>query len=184
MSLGKQLSYVDEIVRLVGHHAGGFRPELDWESVEREFGLRFPADYRALLDRFPGGVFRGGCVYVPSPVANAGQLEFFRRNLAEMVEIYGDEGNGYLDRVPHRMFPEPGGLFLWGQNDSGGSFWWVTDSDDPDQWRVAYNDRDDWHDHPGPMSRVVHELLVSTDEDNLLEWDLSGRPVEWGGELT
>ncbi|MGW6442937.1 SMI1/KNR4 family protein [Lentzea sp. NPDC055074] len=173
-----KLFYVDEIIRLVGQDAGDFRPELDWKRVEREFGVRFPSDYRALMERFPSGCFRES-VEVQNPVENAEELAHYRDRNAWQTETYADESNGYLDEVPYRMFPEPGGLFLWGHNDAAGTFWWITDSDDPDTWRVAHCNRDDWWEHPGPMSRVLHEILVSTGVDNLVRWDMSQVPVRF-----
>lgn len=117
--MAAHLSYVDEVVRLVGQDAGGFRPELTWDTVEREFGVRFPSDYRALMERFPSGDFRE-CVWVQNPVQSAEELMSVKRHNAG---------------------------------------------------------------HPGPMSRVLHEILVCTGKDNLLRWDLSAIPVKFSRYL-
>ncbi|MEV7555756.1 SMI1/KNR4 family protein [Amycolatopsis sp. NPDC089917] len=173
-------SSVDEIARLVGWRAGDFRPELDWEAVERELGTPLPSDYKELLTRFPSGAFRGS-IEVDNPGQSAGELASTKQNNEQLLEIFADEDTGYLTGVSYRLFPEPGGLYPWGRNDAGGTFWWITDAADPDTWRIAYNDRDHWHEHPGPMSAVVHEILASTGEDNILGWDLAGKPVEFTG---
>ncbi|MFK0246866.1 SMI1/KNR4 family protein [Amycolatopsis azurea] len=173
-------SLVDEIARLVGWRAGDFRPELDWDTVERELGTPLPADYKDLLARFPSGDFRG-CIELDNPGQSADDLAGTKGSNEKLLEIFADEYTGYLTGVSYRLFPEPGGLYPWGRNDVGGTFWWITDSADPDDWRIAYNDRDNWHEHPGPMSKVIHEILTSTGEDNILRWDMAGKPVDFTG---
>lgn len=181
MTHAPRRSYVDEICELVGWQAGDFRPELDWAEVERELGTPLPGDYKELLTRFPSGGFRG-VITASNPSQSAEACANVKRSNAELLEIFGDEDLDYLEGVPYRLFPEPGGLYPWGSNGAGGSFWWITDSADPDQWRVAYNDRDRWHDeHPGPMTLVIRDLLVSTGKDNILGWDMAGKPVDFNG---
>lgn len=173
-------SYVDDICLLVGWRPGDFHPELSWETVERQLGLRLPADYKELLTRFPSGGFRNG-IEVSNPAQSAQDLRHEARDNAELLAIFADEDTGYLTDTTYRLFPEPGGLYPWGRNGAGGTFWWITDAPDPDDWRIAYNDYDNWHEHPGPMTKVVHELLVSTGVDHLLGWDMAGRPVDFTG---
>ncbi|WP_370949005.1 SMI1/KNR4 family protein [Amycolatopsis sp. cg5] len=174
------MTHVDEVARLVGWRPGDFRPEVDWAAVERELGLALPSDYKELLTRFPSGAYRSA-IEVENPAQSADELAGAKRHNEEFLEIFADPDTGYLSGVPYVLFPEPGGLYPWGSTDSGGTFWWITESADPDTWRVAYNDRDNWHEHSGPMSKVIHEILVSTGEDNILKWDLSGKPVEFTG---
>jgi len=178
MTDAQRESYVDDVTRLVGPRPGDFRPELDWETVERELGIRLPADYKELLTRLPSGAFRG-CVEVENPAQSADELANAKRHNDELLKIFADPDTGYLTGTSYVLFPEPGGLYPWGSNDAGGTFWWITDSADPDEWRIAYNDRDDWHEHPGPLSKVIHEILISTGTDNILGWDLSAKPVEF-----
>ncbi|MEU4765095.1 SMI1/KNR4 family protein [Actinosynnema sp. NPDC023794] len=174
-------SYVDEICELVGWRAGDFRPELDWATVERELGTPLPGDYKEFLTRFPSGGFRGAIQFF-NPGQSAEECANVKAHNDELLEIFGDEDLDYLRGVPYRLFPEPGGLYPWGTNGAGGTFWWITDSADPDDWRVAYNNRDSWHEeHPGPMTSAIRDLLVSTGEDNLLRWDMAGKPVDFGG---
>ncbi|MFD5092738.1 SMI1/KNR4 family protein [Amycolatopsis thailandensis] len=173
-------SHADEVARLVGWRAGDFRPELDWETVERELGTPLPGDYKELLTRFPSGAFRDS-IEVDNPGQSAGELATTKRNNEQLLRIFADEYTGYLTKVSYRLFPESGGLYPWGTHDAGGTFWWITDSADPDTWRIAYNDRDEWHEHPGPMSKVLHEILTSTGTDNILDWDMTGKPLTFTG---
>ncbi|GAA4552469.1 SMI1/KNR4 family protein [Amycolatopsis samaneae] len=180
MTDARRQSHVDEVAHLVGWRPGDFRPELDWAAVERELGTPLPADYKDLLTRFPSGGFRDS-VEVENPAQSAAELATVKRNNDQLLEIFADPDTGYLTRVSYRLFPEPGGLYPWGSDGAGGTFWWITDAAGPDTWRIAYNDRDDWHEHPGPMSKVIHELLVSTGTDNILRWDMTGKPVGFTG---
>ncbi|ANN18291.1 hypothetical protein SD37_23395 [Amycolatopsis orientalis] len=181
MTQAPKRSYVDEICELVGWRPGHFRPELDWATVERELGTPLPGDYKELLTRFPSGGFRD-VITVSNPCQSAEDCASVKDENAQLLEIFGDEDLGYLRDVPYRLFPEPGGLYPWGDNGAGGTFWWITGPADPDEWQVAYNNRDAWHGvHPGPMTRVIRDLLVSTGEDNLLGWDMAGKPVSFAG---
>ncbi|OXM54961.1 hypothetical protein [Amycolatopsis alba] len=173
-------SYVDEVARLVGWQPGDFRPEVDGETLERELGTPLPDDFKDLLTRFPSGAYRDS-IEVGNPAQSADALADTKRHNDQLLEIFADEYTGYLKGVSYRLFPEPGGLYPWGRHDAGGTFWWITDSADPNTWRIAYNDRDDWHEHPGPMSKVIHEILTSTGEDNILGWDMAGKPVDFTG---
>jgi hypothetical protein len=173
-------TYVDEVGRLVGWRPGDFRPGLDWETVERTLGIRLPTDYKELLTRFPDGAFRNS-IEVENPGQSADHVANVKRHNDELLEIFADEYTGYLTGVAYVLFPEPGGLYPWGRTGAGGTFWWITDSPDPDTWPIAYNDRDDWHQHPGPMSKIIHEILVSTGTDNILQWDMAGKPMEFTG---
>ncbi|WP_158847928.1 SMI1/KNR4 family protein [Saccharothrix deserti] len=180
MAHAPRRSYVDEICELVGWQAGDFRPELDWTTVERELGTPLPSDYKELLTRFPSGGFRD--IMFSNPGEGTEECANLKRENAELLEIFADEDLGYLRGVSYRLFPEPGGIYPWGSDGAGGTFWWVTGSADPDDWHVAYNDRDRWHDEdPGPMTRVIRDLLVSTGEDNIFGWDVSGQPVDFTG---
>ncbi|ONI82864.1 hypothetical protein ALI144C_17515 [Actinosynnema sp. ALI-1.44] len=179
---GARRSYVDEICLLVGWRAGDFEPEVAWEAVERELGLRLPADYKELLTRFPAGGFRGS-IGVDNPAQSREGLAKSKRDNLELMEIFADEDTGYLEGTAYRLFPEPGGLYPWGADGAGGTFWWVTDSPDPDAWSIAYNDYDNWREHPGPMTKVIHELLVSDGSDHLVGWNVSDKPVSFGGQV-
>ena len=174
------MTYVDDVAGLVGWRPGDFRAELGWAAVERELGTRLPADYKELLTRFPSGAFRSS-VEVDNPGQSADELANVKRHNEELLEIFADQDTGYLTGTSYVLFPASEGLYPWGRTDAGGTFWWITDSADPDSWRVAYNDRDDWHEHPGPMSKLIHELLVSTGTANILQWDMSAKPVEFTG---
>jgi hypothetical protein len=171
-------SLVDDIAQLVGW-SGQTLPAKDWSEVERELGTPLPSDYKELLSRFPGGVFRR--IVIRSPVVSEQAWTRYKYDLDELLQILGDEDLEYLDDVDYELFPEPGGLLPWGTDGQGGTFCWITDSPDPDTWKIAYHDQgaDEWREHPGPATRLLYEVLANTGGENLLRWDFTDLPVEF-----
>lgn len=171
-------SRVDEIATLLGWQRP-FIPERSWALVEQDLGTALPSDYKMLLTRFPGGVFRR--IEIDSPVANERAWANYKHALEELLQILGDEDLEYLDKVDYALYPEPGGLLPWGSDGQGGTFCWITDSGDPDGWRITYHDQsaDEWREHPGPVTQLLYEILTSRGKDNLLRWDLMDLPVEY-----
>ncbi|EME61655.1 SMI1/KNR4 family protein [Amycolatopsis decaplanina] len=171
-------SLVDEIADLLGWREQ-FTPERTWAAVELDLGLALPSDYKALLTKFPGGVFRQ--IVIDSPVADDQAWAEYKNALDELLQILGDEDLEYLDNVDYHLYPEPGGLLPWGADGQGGTFCWITDSSDRDHWRIAYHDQsaDQWREHPGPVTQLLYEILTNTGQDNLLHWDFTDLPVEY-----
>ncbi|MFI9452556.1 SMI1/KNR4 family protein [Amycolatopsis sp. NPDC052450] len=178
MSHSEISSRVDEIAVLLGWQRQ-FTVEKSWEIVEQNLGIALPADYKELLARFPGGVFRR--IEIDSPVANEKAWTKYKRALEEILQILGDEDLEYLDQVDYTLYPEFGGLLPWGSDGQGGTFCWITDSSDPDLWRIAYHDQgaDQWREHAGPITQLLYEILTNTGQDNLLRWDFTDLPVEY-----
>ncbi|WP_410646450.1 hypothetical protein [Amycolatopsis sp. cmx-4-54] len=67
--------------------------------MEQDLGIALPLDYKELLTRFPGGVFRR--IEIDSPVANEKAWTKYKRALDELLEILGDEDLEYLDKVDY-----------------------------------------------------------------------------------
>lgn len=170
------LSRVDRIVDIIGWRLP-YVPEKPWSVVEQALGISLPEDYKALLTRIPGGVIRG--ISVHSPVLNDQSWVWYKRNLDDLLQILGDEDLEYLANVEYRLFPAPGGLLPWGGDGQSGDLCWITDSNDPDEWRIAYycGGADEWREHPGPMTQLLYEIL--TGEDTLLGWDFTDVPVDY-----
>lgn len=178
MTEGHAASLVDEIARLLDWREE-FTPEKEWSDVERELRTPLPADYKELLNRFPGGLFRR--IVVRSPVVTEQGWIEYKRDLDELLGILGDEDLEYLDDVDYGLFPEPGGLLPWGTDGQGGTFCWITSSADPDTWKIAYHDQgaDEWREHSGPTTRLLYEIVANTGEANLLKWDFTRVEVEF-----
>src|SRR5260370_22182566 len=93
----------------------------DWDGIEADLGTRLPAHYKLLAEAFPGGWFRQ-FVRPTKPARLAGGAqrllgEFEARNVATLRR-WPEQGD---DMVPYPVYPEPGGLLLWGGTSEGGN---------------------------------------------------------------
>lgn len=164
---------IDEIAR-AAQWSGGIKQGRDWNIVERQLGTVLPDDYKQLMTRFPSGFFRNA-INLDNPIDARTDLDrFLREDVWEVIDIIGHPTNGYLAGTGYRTFPGPRGLLPWGNDLQGGMFCWVTDPGDPNQWPVAYNDRDDdgWREHSGGITGVIWEILTHNGDDNILHINL------------
>ncbi|SEO39758.1 hypothetical protein SAMN05216267_102557 [Actinacidiphila rubida] len=118
-----------------------------WQHSRTEVGFDFPSDYRAFVDRYGGGqIGTPGSlrcfVYGPSslsarpgmPTGFKGFVEWHVSDIAPMFEGCDED---YWGGTVYPMYPEPGGLLTWGENEQGDLFWWLTEGDDPDRWPIV-----------------------------------------------
>jgi hypothetical protein len=178
MSSADPRSSIDDIAR-IARWTGQIRPERDWPTVEQDIGTVLPDDYKELLTRFPSGTYRN-VITVANPIdGRTGYADFIREKIHGTLEILRDEDLEYLEDTSYGVFPEPGGLLPWGHDGQGGMLCWITEPSDPNQWRVAYYSQggSSWREHPGPMTRVIAEVLTSTGNDNIFGWALDDEPA-------
>ncbi len=100
-----------------------------WERLEAQLGTALPQDYKDFVRLYGEGQFMEFLsVYVPYSWSPYVQL------LAEAKAMHlvfsGDPG------FPYTLWPEPGGLLVWGGTDFGDYLFWLTDGP-PDDWRVV-----------------------------------------------
>lgn len=118
-----------------------------WQHSRTEVGFDFPSDYRAFVNRYGGSQIGAPgslrfFVHCPSsiparsgvPTGFEGFVEWHVSDIAPMFEG-GDED--YWGGTTYPMYPEPGGLLTWGENEQGDLFWWLTEGDDADRWPVV-----------------------------------------------
>ncbi|MCP2341555.1 hypothetical protein [Actinomadura rupiterrae] len=125
---------------------------VDWTAMEETFGLRLPADYKRLFDRYDNLDFDNFLgVFNPGPDADAvladvGEaLEPLRILTAahETIHLMDDHGRSrHAPRFP--IYPQPGGLLHWGTTQNGDSCLWLTTEPDPERWDVVVTDGGDW----------------------------------------
>ncbi|MBY8882682.1 SMI1/KNR4 family protein [Actinacidiphila acidipaludis] len=120
-----------------------------WERSRAEIGLDFPSDYRGFVDLYGAGRFSApdslAChVHAPTSrplqgVREAGFKGYVERHASETGRLFGPEGLDETDdtKPAYRMFPEPDGLLVWGENEQGDLFFWLTSDADPDRWPVV-----------------------------------------------
>ncbi|WP_160311534.1 SMI1/KNR4 family protein [Streptacidiphilus melanogenes] len=119
-----------------------------WERSRAEIGLDFPSDYRAFVDLYGAGEFGTpdslAChVHAPTSCLLPGGREtgfkgYIEWHASEMDDLFGSELDEEDDTKPaYRIFPEPGGLLIWGENEQGDLYFWLTSDGPPDQWPVV-----------------------------------------------
>ncbi|MBC6463516.1 hypothetical protein [Actinomadura sp. HBU206391] len=146
----------------------------DWDEIYSEYGLVFPPDYQAFVERYPLVEFYEFlAVYHPtSPIWNlfsvmGPQLEDAREYLRRTREPAGgfDPQTGLAipagPPVDYRFYPEPGGLVPWGVTVNEGKCLWLT-HEDPEQWTVVIaNDYRGWWHYRGPLTHFLRDILTA-----------------------
>ncbi|MFC0864228.1 hypothetical protein ACFHYQ_18190 [Sphaerimonospora cavernae] len=163
------MASVDDFSALIGPPTKQ-PPIVDWKSLESEVGLVFPADYKELMSRYSEMViddFLG--LRIPHPGLYSERSQ--RENALSVLEdlIFDDEdeltyiderGNCYTGPILS-IYPEVGGLYLWGSTNNGDYCLWLTDQD-PGNWIVYITRGDIWWNFPGPLLDFLVGLLSGT----------------------
>jgi hypothetical protein len=137
-------------------------PQAEWNRLEARLGFALPADYKGYIDRYGSG-FVDQFLWVLNPFSSNEHLRFpdsSDRQLS-ILRWLREQGN---ETLPYPIHPESGGVLLWAETANGDCFYWLTDEGSPDDWRVTVNESraPNWHDHPGPMSSLLADLLDGT----------------------
>ncbi|MCX4489930.1 hypothetical protein OG890_39260 [Streptomyces anulatus] len=144
---------------------------VDWDFIRHETGVALPPDFIALAEVYPRFVvddFLG--MHIPSPGKERNFVRGVRGMLANLAELR-DAGmsHGY---VP---FPEPGGLFPWGESTEGDVFYWKTSDADSAAWSVLTSGHnDDWCTYAGGVTSYLAGLVRGTVPPNGLPPDFPG----------
>ena len=125
----------------------------DWDVV----GLALPSDYRALVERYGRGEFNDlWSVFPPfGPDTLTDQIA--------VLEVDRDVRRDWPADYPYPLYPEPGGLLIWGAGSDGHRLCWLTEGR-PDEWPVVV-----WHVRDGDyeLRRAgAAEVLASLVADN------------------
>ncbi|MFD9592373.1 SMI1/KNR4 family protein [Kitasatospora sp. NPDC059973] len=139
-------SWADEVVALTGWRKE--RRLLDWESVERELGLRLPLDYKQLAETFGAGTFDDD-LDICAPGA---------RHLALNLII--------ADRAQFASSTPVGGptirFLQWAMTSAGHSFCWHVEDPDPEKWPIfARSDKwEPWERFDSSAAEFIHRMLT------------------------
>ncbi|MGP4012751.1 hypothetical protein [Streptomyces sp. 4N124] len=166
-------TFVEALLKIVGP-VGAPEEEYDWNVVESELGAPLPPDYKAIVDRFPRGLFRG-LVRVSRPGdPNRPKTDFlgFNRHRLDDLRTARESGRALL---PYPVFPEPGGLLPWGFGVQDEHFFWATEDRDPARWPVVVSDSSftRWSEFGGGIGEFLVEVASG-------RWDAS----PFGANLT
>ena len=141
-----------------------------------ELGARLPTDYKEICEAFGKGEFNG-CLEVFSTDGGTSlklldHLASVRRSL-EMDPLIEEE---YL---PYRLFvPGQGGLLQWGGSVPTDQFYWLTETDSPENWSVlARAESDPWHRYDMSMSEFLYRSLMDQEFDWYSSSSFEDRPI-------
>lgn len=105
----------------------------EWRAIERELGLTLPTDYREFVSTY--GTGRLAVEYlIYSPFWGAEYLNHVRY----LCQLETDFRAQFPHRVPYPVWPEPGGVLPWADDQNGNYYLWLTEGP-PDQWEVLTN---------------------------------------------
>jgi hypothetical protein len=133
----------------------------DLADVELRLGLPLPMDYKRFIQRYGSGTIDAFLwVLNPSSANESIRLPDSSDRQLGILRWLREQGT---ESIPHPIYPEPGGLLLWAETANGDCLYWRTVGP-PDDWRIAINESraPNWHDHAGPMTAVLADLLDRT----------------------
>jgi hypothetical protein len=135
----------------------------DWEVIERAAGIELPADYKVFSEYFPAGWFRRFVRLRKPARLPGGEQRFLSGFAAEQMETlraWRAEGQG---EFPYPLFPEPGGLLMWGSLRSRGYAFWLTGPGAPDSWPVvlASAQCDHWERFDGTVADFLAQVAAA-----------------------
>jgi|SRR4051794_18559356 hypothetical protein len=131
---------VDELVKIIG--MPDVEPEaVDWLSVERDLGVRLPADYKAFCEIYPA-MFVNEYLRVCHPSCLDPDL-----NLLGDAQVRTASVRALTAEFPemhiYPVYPDAGGLLCWGNNVNREQCYWLTKGE-PEEWRVVVGEEEDY----------------------------------------
>lgn len=107
---------------------------VDWDAVQVEYGVDFPADYKEFVARFGAGSLEEG-IYVSVPrIGQPAAALTVGRLPADALH----EGGMLTWRDSSRSDrPSLQDMLVWGETSGADVLCWVTDGPDPDAWPIA-----------------------------------------------
>lgn len=127
----------------------------DWSQVESSLGLRLPADYRWLVERYGPGSF-DDFLHVFQPAADSEWVD---------LQTQAERGRQLLQQRVDRGEPVPypvDRLMAVAGTDNGDTVYWVQHAaDDPDRWTVVANGARNakWPEFPGGLVEYLAAVL-------------------------
>ena len=111
----------------------------DWSAAEVALAVRFPSDFRQMIQRYGTGEFYAGLLIL-NPLN-----PWCQRQIAKELKNYRVIREAM--ELSLRLHPESPGLFPWGHDSNGNGFFWLTEGA-PEQWpvvQVGHNEEENPH---------------------------------------
>ncbi|GAA3804420.1 hypothetical protein GCM10022226_25380 [Sphaerisporangium flaviroseum] len=137
---------------------------VDWDQLQRRYGLDFPSDYKALAARYPDLVI-DEFMSVFHPASRRQEwgekvLEIVRSWQPRQFSAFTPHNAIPVDRAgPFPVHPEPEGVFPWGVTENGDICMWLTDPD-PARWTVVIAERFHWWHYKGTLTGFLLDVLT------------------------
>jgi SMI1-KNR4 cell-wall len=124
---------VEELAKLVPPPPIPVEAPIDWPRAEQSTGLRFPRDYRDLMDTYGVGCF-DEFIWLLHPSLPDSYLELGRR-----MEVFREALRESQGTEPDQ--PNPEELIPWAFTENGDVCYWISvPRSEPDEWMVAVNE--------------------------------------------
>ena len=129
----------DDLPKVLGTNETGIRHRRDeWQSIQKEHDVVFPADYMEYIDFYGIGTIED-YMWIFSPWSKNDQLNLFanaKRALAEYSKLHRE----YPTEHPFPLYPEKNGLLPFGATKNGDILYWQNTNDSADLWNlIIYN---------------------------------------------
>jgi hypothetical protein len=144
---------IEELVAFIPTPEKPIDGEGDWSVAEKEFGVAFPADFKALIRRYGTGMFYGD-LYVANPLKEWGR-EQIRGDLSRYRELRD------ACEMSFELFPESPGLLPWGNDSNGHLYCWWTEGP-ADSWpvvQVFHGYEEEIEPVPGPITSFLVQFM-------------------------
>ena len=129
----------EKLPQVLGTNETGIRHRKDeWESIQKENNVVFPADYMEYIDFYGVGIIED-YLWIFSPWSKNMELNFFARAKMGLNE-YSKLHMEYPAEHPFPLYPEKNGLLPFGATKNGDILYWQNTNDNPDLWKlIIYN---------------------------------------------
>ena len=143
---------------------------VDWPAFEAALGLQLPSDYKDVFDVYRTlefgqfvGVFHPGSDAEENrhdTVATLSPLKYMIDEMGGLEDVAAVDGEE--ERVRFAVYPEPGGLLLWGSTWNGDLCLWHTIGEDPNLWPTVITDSIVFWEYPNGMTEFLVGVMDQT----------------------
>ncbi|MED7949662.1 hypothetical protein PUR61_00100 [Streptomyces sp. BE20] len=111
------------------------RENVDWTAVESLLGLALPGSYKDYAEAFGWGEFNGAIeVFGAVGDISHGGIVGESKKRSELADLDQEFESMY---APYSVFPNPGGLMIWGVTGRGDSLFWETRGEISERWPIV-----------------------------------------------
>lgn len=128
------MDFAEITVRLPRPSAPKEAGQLDWDAVERDFGVKFPTGYKKFVSTYGTGSI-GGFLWIFNPNSvnrslNSEAIRYFQSSYEELKQDFPSD-------YARPAFPSVGSFLPWAVTDNGDTLVWIIDNGPEDKWCVG-----------------------------------------------